>query len=93
MSRHEVYIVCACGDEATHVYETWSDYGEPPSEHRVCKPCGERHQAQVEELMVQHCELVRSGVDERMADRVIAGRVRRGELLSDHVFKCSKGEF
>lgn len=78
----DLHIVCArCPAEGGFVFQAFRSDGSILIERRVCRSCGEALQAETEAKNDARCELLRSGVDERMADRVIDARIDRGELL------------
>jgi hypothetical protein len=75
-------MVCArCPAEADWLFKVFADDGSTMLERPVCRPCGEALQAETEAKNGAHCDLLRQGLDERMAKRVIDARVDRGELL------------
>lgn len=59
----------------------FDDEGAVQLQRAVCRTCGECLQAEMAERNEARCELLRQGLDERMAKRVLDTRIDRGELL------------
>lgn len=74
-----IHLACLCGAPATHVYEVISN--TVGLRRDCCERCGAQWHGEYEELAAQRTELLRHGLDERMASRVLAERVGRKELL------------
>ncbi len=74
-----LHLICiACPAPATALFEVFTA-GKTTSVD-VCQACGEKLQAEMATLHEALGELLRRGVDRRMAERVIAQRVARREL-------------
>jgi hypothetical protein len=74
-----VVLLCRCGQEAADRWDLIAGDGVT-YQHDVCGPCGERLQGEMTAMHEALADLLRQGLDERMARRVVEQRIERGEL-------------
>lgn len=80
-----LHLLCvACPAPATALFEVFAAGNTTAVD--VCQACGEKLQGEMAAMHEALSDLLRRGVDQRMAERVIAQRVARKELCASIPF-------